>query len=85
MTDIVERAREEAALCRAETADDVATLLDELADEITRLAQRKVKPLTEAECALLVECANTMHYYTNSNLRAKFEDIMAARGIEVGE
>lgn len=37
MSDIVERAREEAALCRAETADDVAVLLDALADEITRL------------------------------------------------
>ena len=48
MSDIVERAREEAALCRAETADDVATLLDELADEITRLR------------TLLAECRPSM-------------------------
>jgi hypothetical protein len=34
---IVERLHTEADLCRNETADDVATLLDEAADEIERL------------------------------------------------
>lgn len=45
MNDIVERAREEAALCRAETADDIAALLDALADEIERLRVEQVREM----------------------------------------
>ena len=49
MNDIVERAREEAALCRAETADDIAALLDALADEIERLRAELAAAKRDAE------------------------------------
>ena len=39
MTTLVERLRDEAGLCRNETAEDVAALLDEAAAEIERLTQ----------------------------------------------
>jgi len=53
MNDIVERAREEAALCRAETADDIAALLDALADEIERLRAELAEAKRDAEAYVL--------------------------------
>lgn len=47
--DIVERARDEAALCRAETAHDIAALLDALADEIERLRAELAEAKRDAE------------------------------------
>ena len=47
--ELVESARTEADLCRNETADDIANLLDRLADEITRLTHELA--LTEQHLA----------------------------------
>lgn len=48
MSGIVERLRDEANLCRCETAEDVAGLLDEAANEIERLRAH----LARAEAAI---------------------------------
>lgn len=54
-------------------------------DPIRSRLPRKVKPLTVFECDLIIEASNHQHSYTRSNVRAKFNDILAERGIEVGE
>lgn len=54
-------------------------------DPIRSRLPRKVRPLTVFECDLIIEASNHQHSYTRSNVRAKFNDILAERGIEVGE
>lgn len=66
--DIVERLRDEADLCRNETADDVARLLDQAADEIERL--RRVADRQ----AVAIEVLEAKFH----NLRERLRDVMTS-------
>jgi hypothetical protein len=60
------RLRDEADLCRAETANDIAALLDEAADEIERLQAA----LAEA-CDMLEADAKQLYYSTHGRRLAE--------------
>lgn len=54
-------------------------------DALAKDAARKIRPLTNFDCDLIIEAANCVHSYTRDNVRARVGDILAERGIEVGE